>query len=138
MSDLSGHIRISVLLDRFSPRIQAGLDGLAYIIGLGAFFLICWQMLVMATEYFLLGDTGTTEELGLPFFPFMLTLAIGVGMLCIILLRDLFQSLKQARQGVLVSFFVIIGLGLAYWLLSHAIVLDRTAIGLIGIVVLML
>jgi len=133
-----GHIRISVLLDRFSPRIQAGLDGLAYIIGLGAFFLICWQMLVMATEYFLLGDTGTTEELGLPFFPFMLTLAIGVGMLCIILLRDLFQSLKQARQGVLVSFFVIIGLGLAYWLLSHAIVLDRTAIGLIGIVVLML
>jgi len=132
------HIRISVLLDRFSPRIRAGLDSLAYIIGLGAFFLICWQMLVMATEYFLLGDTGTTEELGIPFFPFMLTLAIGVGMLCIILLTDLLQSLKQARQGVLVSFIVIIGLGLAYWLLSHAIVLDRTAIGLIGIVVLMI
>ncbi|MBW1791692.1 MAG: TRAP transporter large permease subunit [Deltaproteobacteria bacterium] len=131
-----GHIRITVLFDRFSPRLQAGLDTLAYLMGLGAFSLICWRMLAMAKEYILLGDTGTTETLGIPYFPFMLMLAIGVGMLCLILVMDLFQSFRKAKQGILVSISVIIGLGLFYWLLSHTIVLDRAAIGFLGIAVL--
>jgi len=90
-----GHIRVTVLLERFSPRLQAILNSLAYLIGIGAFSLICWQMLVMAKTYIFLPTGGLTEDLSIPYFPFMLMLAIGAGMLAVILLVDLLRSLAE-------------------------------------------
>jgi tripartite ATP-independent transporter DctM subunit len=133
-----GHIRIEVLFERFSPGTKAGLNFMSYFIGLCGFFLICWQLLIMAKEYFLLGDTGTTETLGIPYYPFMLILAIGMGMLSLMLLIDIVKSMKEAKGNILTGISVLIGLVLVYWLISQVFAFDRSTIGIIGIFVLII
>lgn len=62
-----GHIRITVFSERFSPRLRAVFDSLAYFIGFGGFSLICWQMLVRGWKYIFIPRGGLSETLGAPF-----------------------------------------------------------------------
>lgn len=89
------HIRIMIFVERFPPRFQAILNSFAYLIGIGGFSLICWQMGVMGKKYIFLPTGGLSEDLGAPYFPFMFALAIGAGMLAVILLADLVHSLAE-------------------------------------------
>ena len=93
-----GHIRVTVLFEHFSPRVRAVLNSLFYLGGLGGFSLICWQMLVMAKKYLFLPTGGLTETLHIPYFTFMLMLAIGAVMLAVILLVDLLHSLAEVLR----------------------------------------
>ena len=90
------HIRVTFLFDRFPPRVQAVFNSLAYLIALGVSSVICWQCLVRVKFYFLLGPKGLSYTLNIALWPFMLILAIGAGMLAIILLIDIFHSLAKA------------------------------------------
>jgi TRAP-type C4-dicarboxylate transport system permease small subunit len=93
-----GHISITILLERFSKRVQAIISTLAYLIGLTGFSLICWQMFLLAKKYFLLARGNITDTLELPYFPFMLALSIGAGMMALMLLVNLIHSLAEVAR----------------------------------------
>lgn len=132
-----GHIRVGVLFDRFSQRLQTIFNTLAYVIGIVGLSLICWQTVLMAKEYFSFGDQGISPTLGLPIAPFILVLSVGTGMMTVTLLVDLFRPITRSTRTILISAFLIIGLGLGGWLLIDAIALNRAMIGILGIAVLL-
>lgn len=89
-----GHISVTVILDLFSPKVQAIVHSLAYLIGLTGFSLICWRALLMTGKY--LSTKGyVTDTLHMPLYPFTLIMAIGSGMLALMLLVDLVRSIAE-------------------------------------------
>jgi len=93
-----GHIRVDFLLQRFSKKVQVILTILANLLGLAAFSVLCWRSILLA-QYYLSSKTGNaTDTLHIPLFPFVLVLAIGVGMVALVLLFDLIHSLAEVKQ----------------------------------------
>lgn len=90
-----GNIRITVLSDLFRPRIQAVIFLVAYIIAAITTGMICWQSALRAWGYIFKTLGGTSVTLGLPFWPFMMLLAIGFGWVCIIFLIDIYITAKE-------------------------------------------
>ena len=90
-----GNIRISVLTDLFPPRVQASLYVVAYLICIAATAIICWQGSLRMYDYIFKELGGVTETLSMPFWPFMLMMAIGFGWVCIIFIIDLFNSFVE-------------------------------------------
>ncbi|MFH1647840.1 MAG: TRAP transporter small permease [Chloroflexota bacterium] len=93
-----GHISISIILQRFSRRVQAGINSLTYLIGLTAFSIICWRMFLLAHKYFTMPRGNVTDTLELPYAPFMLALSIGAGLMALILVIDLVKSLAEVLR----------------------------------------
>ena len=93
-----GHIRVTVFLERYSPKVRAICNAFAYIIGFGAFAILCWQMLRMAQKFYLLGSSGVTDTLRLPFAPFMLIMSISTGIIALVLLVDIVHSLVEVAR----------------------------------------
>jgi TRAP-type C4-dicarboxylate transport system permease small subunit len=87
------HITVTIILEKFPSRVKAIIKSAAYFIGFAGFSLICWRVFLMAKKYFYLPRGDATDTLGIPYSPFMLILAIGTGMLALILLIDLMYSL---------------------------------------------
>jgi TRAP-type C4-dicarboxylate transport system permease small subunit len=92
------HVRVTFLYERLPRRLRLISDGLAYLIGLTAFSLVCWRSGLMTRTYILLGDKGTSFDLDIRLWPFWLLLTIGTGMLSLVLLRDLIRSLVKVVQ----------------------------------------
>lgn len=92
------HISITVLVNRFSRRVQIIINSLAYFIGLAGFSLICWRMFLLAKKYLLLPRGNVTDTLGLPYFPFMLVLSIGAGIMALMLIVDLIRSFAEVAR----------------------------------------
>jgi TRAP-type C4-dicarboxylate transport system permease small subunit len=95
---LKGHIRIDMLFIHFPPRMQAVFNAIAYLIGIVGVSIITWQTLLRMYEYMYRELGGTTETLGMPFWPFMLMMAIGFGWFCVLLLIDLYRSLVKVFE----------------------------------------
>lgn len=90
-----GHISITVLIQRFSRRVQAIIRSLAYLIGLVGFSLLCWRMFLMTIRYLSTMKEYVTDTLEIPYPPFMLMLSIGAGIMALILIVDLVHSLSE-------------------------------------------
>ena len=89
-----GHINVTVLLDRFPLRVQAIVHSVAYLVGLVGFSLICWRTLLLTKRY--ISEKGhITDTLHIPYYPFTLMMAIGAGMLALILFVDLVRSVRE-------------------------------------------
>lgn len=93
-----GNIRITVLKDLFSSRGQSLLDIVAYIVCIAAAGMITWQGSLRMYGYIFRELGGVTETLSLPFWPFMLMMAIGFGWACFIFLTDLYNSLFKVSR----------------------------------------
>lgn len=91
------HITVTVLLDRFSPRGQAFGRCVAYLIGLTVFSLMCWETLILTHKY-ILTKGYITDTLHIPLYPFMLILAIGAGMLMLVLFIDVVRSIMEVAR----------------------------------------
>jgi len=90
-----GHISITVLLQRFSGRIQAIIRSATYLIGLVGFSLLCWRMFLMTERYLTTMKDYVTDTLEIPYPPFMAMLTIGTGIMALILIVDLVRSLAE-------------------------------------------
>ena len=98
------NIRITVISDLLPARGQAIVYLVAYIIAAVTTGLVAWQGGLRAWEYFLRvieGRLGAVlVETQLPFWPFMLLLAIGFGWVCIIFIIDVVLTAKEVfRRG---------------------------------------
>jgi TRAP-type C4-dicarboxylate transport system permease small subunit len=92
-----GHIRVDFLLHYFPKKMQAVLTILANFLGLAAFSLLCWRCVLYAQHYLSLTRGNATDTLHIPLFPFVLILAIGAGMLALVLLFDLVHSFAKVK-----------------------------------------
>jgi TRAP-type C4-dicarboxylate transport system permease small subunit len=73
---------------------------ISYAIGAVVSGMICWRGLLRAWDYIFKTLGGVSITLRLPYWPFMLLLAIGFGWLCFILLIDTYISAKEVfRRG---------------------------------------
>jgi TRAP-type C4-dicarboxylate transport system permease small subunit len=90
-----GNIRITVLSDLFPPRGQAIIFLIAYIIAAFCCGMICWQGGIRAWEYIFKQFGGIIVTLKVPYWPFMMLLAIGFGWACLIFLIDIYLTAKE-------------------------------------------
>ncbi len=88
-----GHISIDVVVSRFSPRAQAVIDSITYLFSLGLFSLVAWQSAVYASRLF--EGHNVSGVLSLPVYPFVITVAFGSLLFCLVLLVDLLSSLAK-------------------------------------------
>ncbi|MBN1189156.1 MAG: TRAP transporter small permease [Dehalococcoidales bacterium] len=93
-----GHIRVDFILKRFSTKGQAVITSFAYLVGIVAFSVLCWRMIVLAQYYFSLKHGNTTDTMGIPIAPFIIVVAIGLGMLALVLLFDLIHTIIEAKR----------------------------------------
>jgi TRAP-type C4-dicarboxylate transport system permease small subunit len=95
-----GNIRITIIADHLPPRGQAIVYSISYAIGAVVSGMICWRGLLRAWDYVFKTLGGVTVTLRMPFWPFMLLLALGFGWLCFILIIDTYLALKEVfRRG---------------------------------------
>ena len=91
-----GLVAVEVLVERFSPRVQALTSAFHSLLGLGLFSLICWKGAEQAVIYWTAG--ATTYVSGLPLAPFVLILVLGSGLLSLVLLLLFFESVSRVVQ----------------------------------------
>jgi len=92
-----GHIRVDFLLQYFPEKVRAILSALANFLGFAAFSLLCWRCVLYAQYYLSLTRGNATDTLHIPLYPFVLVLAVGTGMLALVLLFDLVHSLTKVK-----------------------------------------
>lgn len=90
----NGHVNVTVLLHRFSPRIEAAVLGIGYLLGLVALSIISWGAFTRAHRYYL-EEGHYTDMLHIPYSPFLLIMAIGIGMFALLLLVDLIHAIGR-------------------------------------------
>jgi TRAP-type transport system small permease protein len=88
------HINVTVLLDRFSPRVRAILTTISLFFGFVGFSLISWRMVLHAQKYFLMTRGNTSDTLNIPYAPFMLGLAVGAGVMALMLIVDIVHTIS--------------------------------------------
>jgi TRAP-type C4-dicarboxylate transport system permease small subunit len=94
------NIRITLFFDLFPPRGQSILYLFAHLICAFVSGLICWQGWIRGWGYVFKGEAGETVVLGMPYWPFMLLLALGFGWTCCIFLIDIYLSIVEVfRHG---------------------------------------
>jgi TRAP-type C4-dicarboxylate transport system permease small subunit len=93
---MKAHIRVDIVLNKFPPRIQAFMNVISYLLGAAGFALITWQVFFMAKNYFV--HDYVTDTLGQPIFPYMIGLCIGAGLITLVLLLDLIESVAEVLK----------------------------------------
>jgi TRAP-type C4-dicarboxylate transport system permease small subunit len=93
---MKAHIRVDILLNKFPPRIQAFMNVVSYLAGTVGFALITWQVFFMAKNYMV--HDYVTDTLGQPIFPYMLGLCIGAGLITLVLLLDVIESIAEVLK----------------------------------------
>ena len=91
---MKDHVSIDVLVEQFSPRIQAVIDSITSLISLIVIGAVGWQMFVFATRMWQKGYA--TADLAIPHHPFIYGATVGLGALCLVLLVELCKSLLRA------------------------------------------
>lgn len=88
-----GHIAVEILVGRFSLRAQFAIETVTNFISFMLFGLITWQSFIYALDIRKSGEVSMTLQM--PVYPFLLAMAIGFGLLCILLIADFIKSLQR-------------------------------------------
>lgn len=89
------HVRVSLVVSRFSLIVQALFDIVSSLLCLGLFSFISWNNFLAAWDKWLTGQVSVL--LSIPVYPFYLVVAIGCGMVGLLLLTNLVEIV--ARMG---------------------------------------
>lgn len=92
---VKGNIMIDIFTKRLSPRGQAGMNVISYLISIAICGLICWQGSLRMHEYLLKQFGGRTIVLGIIYWPFMLLFAVCFAWVTMIFCLDLYKSLRE-------------------------------------------
>lgn len=89
-----GHIAVDFLVRKLSPTWQAAIDALNAAVCACLFSLISWQSLRYAHDLRTSGEVSMTLQL--PLYPFVHAIALGCGLLAIVLAARALQQLALA------------------------------------------
>jgi TRAP-type C4-dicarboxylate transport system permease small subunit len=90
------HIRINILVEKWSRRAQAFFWAVTCLVSLAASVLIAWRALVKMLDYFNSTLGATSSILGAPLWPFIAMMAIGFIWISFILAVDFIKSARGA------------------------------------------
>jgi TRAP-type C4-dicarboxylate transport system permease small subunit len=91
-----GHIRIDILVARFSPRTQAILDAINYSLSLLLFSLVIWQTAMHAKRLWV--GHNVSGILSWPIYPFVIFVAFGTLVFSLVLLVNLLGAIAKAVE----------------------------------------
>jgi TRAP-type C4-dicarboxylate transport system permease small subunit len=91
-----GHIAVEFLVQKFPVRVQTLIDTFNALISTCLFGLITWQSIVYASDLQQSGEVSLTIQM--PIYPFVYGIALGCGLLCIVLLLDFVKSLIRIGE----------------------------------------
>ena len=92
------HIAVDVLVNRFSSRTQKILHVLNSLVCFFFFSVATWHIVKKAN---VLRQTGeVTETLQIIYYPFTYAVALGFGVLCLVLLANAAKALFQTKENL--------------------------------------
>lgn len=94
-----GHVRVEILISRLSRHTQAILETITSFLSAGIFGFIGWEVGVRAVGIMVSREPDVlSPTLQIPEAPFMLLAAIGLVILCLVLLVNFFRSLGEVAM----------------------------------------
>jgi len=87
------HIVVKIVVSRFSQRWQAIIEVLMSLISLATWAVIAWASFNVLSQRWL---TEVTDLLDIPYLPFRMIFVVGLVLLCLVYVTDLFRALSQA------------------------------------------
>jgi TRAP-type C4-dicarboxylate transport system permease small subunit len=91
------HVKVDLVVSRFTPRIQAIFDSITYFLGLGVCAVITWQSFVESLAVRRLHMISL--DLSVPTYPFYWVLVLGCGLLCLVMITQLAENVVKAVKG---------------------------------------
>lgn len=92
-----GHIAVDVLVNRFSQKTQRILQVVNSLVCFLFFAVATWHIIKKAT---VLRETGeVTETLQIIYYPFTYAVALGFGILCLVLLANALKTVFQTKEN---------------------------------------
>jgi len=92
-----GHVRVELLVSTLPEKFRAVLDIFVTLLGLGLFSMLTWQAVVLAMTQ--QSRELTTAVLYIPVFPFAWMVALGSGLLCLVLVVELFHAVADVLRS---------------------------------------
>jgi len=87
------HVKVELVVNRFSPRIQAIFNGITLLLTLGIFVIITWQSFLESMVVY-----DTTSLLRIPHTPFYWIMTFGLGLFCLSILVLIIENTIEARK----------------------------------------
>lgn len=92
------HVSVDLVMRNFSPRVQAIVDSITLLLGLGAIAFMVWRGFITSLFEMKFGYYASIL-LPVPIHPFHWVMILGLFMFCLVLLTDLIQRVKEAITG---------------------------------------
>ncbi len=92
-----GNIEIELLMERFSQKVQNIVACVMMLITLVFFGIAFWQVIVLANSMRVSGDTTMTAYV--PFYPFLYWIAIGLGLMMVIMIIQFIRLILKAARS---------------------------------------
>jgi TRAP-type C4-dicarboxylate transport system permease small subunit len=91
-----GHVAVSLIVQLFPKRLQGIIESMISILGIILFGLIAWQSFLYGLDCQRSGEVSLTLEL--PFYPIIYGVALGSGVVCLVLLADLVEAIGKVKD----------------------------------------
>jgi len=91
-----GHVAVSLIVQMFPKRLQGIVESFISIFGIILFGLITWQSVLYGIDCQRAGEVSMTLQL--PFYPIIYGVALGAGVVCLVLLVDLANALSKVKD----------------------------------------
>lgn len=89
------HIVVDILTETFSNRVKRILDAISYLIGMSFFAIISWVIVKWGIR--IAGSGEVSETLKIAYYPFIYSVALGFGFLCLTLFLDFLHTVMGKR-----------------------------------------
>ena len=91
-----GHLKVDLVMSRFSPGSQAVVDSITLAAGLCVCAFITWRSFQESMTVLRIGSTSSL--LDVPDFPFYLVLTLGFAVLCLVMAANLIQNIARGLK----------------------------------------
>ena len=91
-----GHVAVSLVVQLLPKRAQAVIESILAALGIILFALIAWQSVLYGLDCQDSGEVSLTLQL--PFYPIIYGVALGAGVVCLVLLVDFLNAIASARR----------------------------------------
>ena len=94
---LGRHVRVEFFVARLPRRAQAVTDSFVFLLGLGFFIMIVWQLSLLGYYYQTGGEV--TMEVRMPLYPFAYGIALASIPVCLVFLQEFLSSIARVVKG---------------------------------------
>ena len=91
-----GHIVVEFLVRKLPRKVQGVVDGINDFVSLILFSLITYQCWLYGTTLKGIGEVSLTVQI--PLYPFLYGISVGCGLLCLVILTDLLETVRRLRK----------------------------------------